>query len=68
MTTTIKLNDYTLQTLKELKENLNLPTYESVIQWMLKKTMPQKKSMYGLLGTNSIDEIMKGLRDEEDRI
>lgn len=68
MTTTIQVNDSTLQTLKHLKETLNLPTYESVIQWMLKKTHRQKKSMYGALGTRSIENILEGLRDEEDRI
>ncbi len=66
--TTIQVTDTTLQTLKKLKENLNLPNYESVIQWMLKKTLRQKKSMYGALGTKSMDEIMEGLRDEEDRM
>ncbi len=68
MTTTIQVNDSTLQTLKHLKETLNLPTYESVIRWMLKKTLRQKKSMYGALGTKSIENILEGLRDEEDRI
>ncbi len=68
MATTIQVNDSTLQTLKQLKETLNLPTYESVIRWMLKKTLRQKKSMYGALGTKSIENILEGLRDEEDRM
>ncbi len=66
--TTIQINDSTLQALKQLKETLDLPTYESVIQWMLKKTLQQKKSMYGALGTKSMEEIMEGLRNEEDRM
>ncbi len=66
--TTIQINDTTLQILKQMKENLNLPSYESVIQWMLKKTLRPKKSMYGVLGHSSMEEIMKGLRDEEDRM
>jgi predicted CopG family antitoxin len=66
--TTIQITDSTQQTLKQLKKNLNLLTYEDVIQWMLKKTLKQKKSMYGALGTKSMDEVLEGLRDEEDRI
>ncbi len=66
--TTIQINDSTHQTLKHLKKNLGLSTYEDVIQWMLKKTLKQKKSMYGALGTKSMDEVLEGLRDEEDRM
>ena len=66
--TTIQITDSTHQTLKQLKKNLDLPTYEDVIQWMLKKTLKQNKSMYGALGTKSMDEVLEGLRDEEDRM
>ena len=66
--TTIQITESTHLTLKKLKENLNLPSYESVIQWMLKKALQKKTSLYGALGTKSIEEILEGLRDEEDRI
>jgi len=66
--TTIQITNSTHQTLKQLKKNLDLSTYEDVIQWMLKKTLEQKKSMYGALGTKSMDEVLEGLRDEEDRM
>lgn len=66
--TTIQITDSTHQTLKQLKKNLDLPTYEDVIQWMLKITMEQNKSMYGVLGTKSMDEVLEGLRDEKDRM
>jgi|GEM_PF-4608000 len=66
--TTIQVTDSTHKTLKQLKKNLGLPTYEDVIQWMLQKTLKQKKSMYGALGTKSMDEVLESLRDEEDRM
>jgi len=35
---------------------------------LFKKSMESEKSLFGYLGKKSMKEILKGLRDEEERI
>ncbi len=67
MATTIQLDEETVKMLKGYKEQLNIATYDDLI----KKILAEKtsKSMFGFLGKNkSINHILRGIRDESDRI
>ena len=66
-TTTIQLEKSTKELLNELKKNSNSKTYDEVIQILLRK---KTKSMYGKFTNGkkiSVKEMMKGLRDKNDR-
>jgi hypothetical protein len=65
--TTIYVDKKTLKILQKIKEKNKLKSYEETIQMLLKQAMESKKSMFGVLGKKSRKEILKGLRDEEDR-
>ena len=65
MATTIQVEKETLELLKGFKEQTDANTYDEAIKMVLKS----KKSMYGALGKKkSMKEILRGLRDEGDRI
>jgi len=67
MPTTIQLDKETVKILKGYKEQLHMNTYDDLIKKMLSKNT--KKSMFGYLGKKkNIKEILRGLRDESDRI
>ncbi|MCW7077214.1 MAG: hypothetical protein OCU18_08065 [Candidatus Syntrophoarchaeum sp.] len=68
MTTTIQVSRETLEVLRKIKERENLHSYDNVIQKLLKDAMKSERSAFGMLGKRSMDEILEGLRDEEDRI
>ena len=67
MPTTIQLDKETVKMLKGYKEQLHMNTYDELIKKILiEKT---KKSMFGFLGKKeNMKEILRGLRDESDRI
>ena len=66
MPTTIQIDNETLELLKRFKNNLNVNSYNDVINSLLKRKM--KKSMYGILGKEkSMENILRGLRDESNR-
>ncbi|MBS3115871.1 hypothetical protein J4482_04615 [Candidatus Woesearchaeota archaeon] len=67
MTTTIQVNDDTIEDLKTLKEQLNFGSYDALMKFFLKKTMKPEKSMWGAYGKMTMKEILNGLRDETDR-
>lgn len=67
MPTTIQLDKETVKMLKGYKDQLKIPTYDDLIRDMLAKRT--KKSMFGFLGKKkNRAEILRGLRDEYDRI
>lgn len=67
MQTTIQLDKETVKMLKGYKEQLHVDTYDELIKKML--TEKSKKSMFGVLGKKKgMKEILRGLRDESDRI
>jgi len=67
MPTTIQLDKETVKMLKGYKEQLNLDTYDELIKKIL--TEKTKKSLYGFLGKKkNMEEILRGLRNESDRI
>lgn len=66
MPTTIQIDNETLELLKRFKNSLNAESYNDVINVILKGGI--KKSMYGSFGKEkSMKNILKGLRDEQDR-
>jgi len=70
MVTTIQVNDRTLELLKRLKDELKTQSYEEAInQVILDRT--KKESLGGFLGKRlgkrSTKEILKDLRDKNDR-
>jgi hypothetical protein len=65
MAKTIQLKRETVNMLKGYKEQLHLNTYNEVIRKVLIK---KPKTMFGFLGKKNMKEILRGLRDESDRI
>ncbi|HEC56488.1 MAG TPA: hypothetical protein ENI32_01175 [Candidatus Syntrophoarchaeum butanivorans] len=68
MRTTIQVSRETLELLRRMKDREGLPSYDSVIQKLIKDAMKSERSAFGMLGKRSMDEILEGLRDEEDKI
>ena len=68
-TTTIQIQQETKKFLDSLKEAYNVKTYDQVINKLIQK---KSKSMYGALADAgppiSMKEILKGLRDKNDRL
>ena len=64
MPTTIQIDKETLEMLKTIREQTH-SSYNEVINKMIKQK--NKISMYGALGKKSMKQILKGLRDENDR-
>jgi len=67
MTTTIQVNDDTVMFLKSLREQFNQPSYDALLKLLMKKAMRPEKSMYGAYGKMSMKNILKDLRDKNDR-
>jgi len=67
MTTTIQVNDDTIELLKTLREQLSLSSYDALMKFFIRKTMKPEKSMWGYYGKMTMKEILNGLRDETDR-
>ncbi len=68
MPTTIQVSKTTIDVLKKIKERYKLESYDRVIGRLAEEAMRSKKSLFGVLGKKSREEIMERLRDEEDRI
>jgi predicted CopG family antitoxin len=66
--TTIQVDKRTLKILQKIKEKKGLASYKEVIQFLLRQAIKPKESMFGVFGRCSREEILEGLRDEEDRI
>jgi predicted CopG family antitoxin len=68
MTTTIQIDDETQEMLKKLRKTLHAETYNEVINKLIMRPLKQEQSMYGFLGKSDRKKVLKGLRDEKDRI
>jgi len=69
LTTTIQVEDSTIEVLKRIKKRENATSYDETIRKLLNNTV--KGSMAGALARKknySKTELLKGLRDERDRI
>lgn len=69
MATTIQVQESTLESLKRLRKRTHALSYDELINRLIKKLA--KKSMAGALARKkryTKKEILRGLRDEEDRI
>ncbi|MEE8403234.1 MAG: hypothetical protein V3R93_05740 [Candidatus Hydrothermarchaeaceae archaeon] len=68
MPTTVQVSKSTVEVLKKIKDRYRLESYDKVIGRLAEEAMRPKKSLFGVLGKRSREELMEGLRDEEDRI
>ncbi|HLD07381.1 MAG TPA: hypothetical protein VJC16_07685 [Candidatus Nanoarchaeia archaeon] len=66
MPTTIQVEKETADLLRSMKEQTNASSYDEVIHHMIRQK--RKESMYGALGKKSMKRLLKGLRDEHDRL
>ncbi len=70
MQTTIQIDERTLELLKKLKKELNVPSYnKAIVEMAIERT--KKESMAGALkrykGKETLKEILKDLRNKNDR-
>ncbi|MBI2044997.1 hypothetical protein HYT23_02985 [Candidatus Pacearchaeota archaeon] len=72
MVTTIQVDEKTILLLKKLKEQLEASSYDEAITKVAIRHMKPQKSMAGSLkrytGALSKEDILKDLRDKNDRI
>ncbi len=68
MVTTVQVKEETLKALRQIKGRKRLSSYDEVIVLLIKDAIKPGKSMYGTFGRKTMEEILEGLRDEEDRI
>ncbi len=66
MVTTIQVSEKMLMMLKKLKEQMQASSYEEAMERIVvERTKP--KSLAGFLGKKTTKEILKGLKDKNDR-
>ena len=65
MPTTIQIGERTLKILKKVKEETRASSYDEAINKIV--AMRVKESLGGYLGKKPVKEILRDLRDEEDR-
>lgn len=68
MPTTIQVQKDTLELLKHVRESTQAQSYDTAIKALIKKAMIKTESLYGFLGKKTMQQILQGLRDENDRI
>ena len=66
MATTIQIGERTLKILKKIKEETHSSSYEDAINKIVADRF-KKESLAGYLGKKPIKEIVKGLRDKNER-
>lgn len=67
MVTTIQIDRETHELLKKLRVATGAGSYNEVIQRMIREKW-KKQSLFGALGKKPEAWVLRGLRDEEDRI
>ena len=67
MVTTIQIQEDTLDFLKHLRKQLDVPSYDMLIKELIQKAMTPKQSFWGKAGKMGMKEILKNLRDKDDR-
>ena len=65
MVTTIQIDEKTLRVLKKIKEDTKSSSYDEAINKLV--VNQRKESMAGFLGKKPIKELLKDLRDKNDR-
>ena len=69
MPTTVQVEESTKQLLDEIKRREHVSSYNEIIKRLAKERSKIPDSMFGALGkAKSMKEILRGLRDEGDRI
>lgn len=66
MKTTIQIREHTLARLKNVRNKENAHSYDEIINQLITK-QTQKESLFGILGKKKRKDILKGLRDKDDR-
>lgn len=67
-TTTVQVRTETLELLKLFQKAAQTRTYDETINYAISKSAGKTESLYGFLGKKTMKQILKGLRDESDRI
>lgn len=65
MTTTIQIDEKTLKVLKKIKNETKSSSYDEAINKLV--VNQRKESLAGFLGGRQIKDLLKGLRDKNDR-
>ena len=66
MTTTIQINERTLEILKKIKDETKSVSYDEAINKIVVSGF-KKGSLAGYLGKRPLKDILKGLRDKDER-
>ena len=66
-TTTIQVENMTVHILKQLRDQYQEPSYDSLIRLLIRKATKPTRSLYGAGGKLSRKEILNNLRDKHDR-
>ncbi len=66
MTTTVQIQDDTLELLKKVKKETKASSYDEAIRKIVVLTV-KEKSMGGFLGHRPSKQLLKDLRDKSDR-
>lgn len=66
MTTTIQIDERTLEMLKKIKDETDASSYDDAINKIIADRL-KKESLAGYLGRKPLKDILKGLREKHDR-
>ena len=66
MKTTIQIKEHTLARLKNVRNKENAHSYDEIINQLITQ-QTQKESLFGILGKKKRKDILKELRDKDDR-
>ncbi|MBI4918397.1 hypothetical protein HY837_00580 [archaeon] len=67
MVTTIQISDHTITILKTLRDQFKVTSYDALLNLLINKAVKPKETLWGAGGKLSMKEILKELRDENDR-
>jgi predicted CopG family antitoxin len=66
MTTTIQIDERTLEMLKKIKDETDASSYDDAINKIIADRL-KKESLAGYLGRKPLKDILKGLREKHGR-
>lgn len=66
MSTTIQVNEDTVDVLKTLRDQMHAASYDALIKILIEKAMKPRKSLWGLGGKKTMAELLRDLRDKSD--
>lgn len=67
MTTTIQVQEDTMQELKRLQRQTHVLTYDALLKLLIQKAQRPHTSLWGKGGKMSKEALLKDLRDKHDR-